>query len=91
MNRAAILLLLCAPWLRADEPKKPSPTTVEIRLSDQSKLLKKRAERLNRESQKRIERVNHSWQHLAVGRICASCKATQMTGEFDDTVPCKAS
>jgi hypothetical protein len=72
-----------------DEGKDPVPES--RRLRDQSKLLKKRAERLNRESQKRIERTNHSWQHLAVGRICASCKTTQMTGEFDDTVPCKAS
>ena len=38
MNRAAIFFLVLAPLVRAEEPKKPPAATVEVRLSDGSRI-----------------------------------------------------
>lgn len=60
-------------------------------LLDQSRLLKKRAQKLLSESDERIERTRHRWLAIRVGRVCSVCKVAQATGEFDDDDACDAS
>jgi hypothetical protein len=71
--------------------EKQGPIDESEQLRDQSKLLEKRSRRLQRASEERIARLPHSWERIAVGRVCSTCLATQADDEFDDNVPCRAS
>jgi hypothetical protein len=62
---------------------------------DRSKLLTKRAKKLQAASQELIERSlelsHHEWQRIAAGRVCVTCHLAQAKDEFEDETPCKAS
>lgn len=65
---------------------------IEPRLSkdliDQSKLLKGRARRRIADAMERIDRGQHRWEHIALGRVCSVCRTTQTPNEYDDDVAC---
>jgi hypothetical protein len=58
-------------------------------LIDQSKLLRGRVRRRIAESKDLMQRIQHRWERIAVGRVCADCRTAQALSEFDDTVPCE--
>jgi hypothetical protein len=58
-------------------------------LIDQSRLLTKRAEKQVDASRRRIERGQHKWLTIAVGRVCTECQLSQADGEFEDQTPCR--
>lgn len=58
---------------------------------DQSNLLNRRVRKKIAASQERIERGQHQWQKIALGRVCIDCLTSQATGEYEDAVPCRAS
>ncbi len=31
----------------------------------------------------------HEWQKIRLGRVCGICMVAQVSGEFDDRVPCQ--
>jgi hypothetical protein len=58
---------------------------------DRSKLTNKRAQPRIAESQRLVERTQHRWQSLPVGRVCSICQLAQAVDEMHDDVPCCAS
>ena len=57
-------------------------------LIDQSKLLIRRAKKVNARSIERAERTHHTWHQVTVGRVCEVCLLTQANGEFEEDSRC---
>jgi hypothetical protein len=57
-------------------------------LIDRSKLLNKRARKQVSRSRERINRFEHRWVSITLGRVCEVCRQVQPDGEFDDTSAC---
>jgi hypothetical protein len=58
------------------------------RLIDQSRILIRRAKRQRQRSQERIDRTEHRWLRLPLGRVCMDCRTAQGHDEYDDDVRC---
>jgi hypothetical protein len=57
-------------------------------LIDRSKLLNKRARKQVERSRERINRFEHRWVSITLGRVCDVCRHVQAEGEFDDNSFC---
>lgn len=41
------------------------------------------------ERRPRVRPARHEWQKIRLGRVCGVCMVAQVSGEFDDAVPCQ--